>query len=58
MYDYVLEELPALIEANFPVTDSRSIAGHSMGGHGAIMMALCLFSFQAVVTFAYMKTVN
>lgn len=40
MYDYVLEELPALIEANFPVTDARAIAGHSMGGHGAIMMAL------------------
>ncbi|WP_284455705.1 S-formylglutathione hydrolase [Alloalcanivorax xenomutans] len=40
MYDYVVEELPALVEANFPVTDKRSIAGHSMGGHGALMIAL------------------
>lgn len=31
MYDYVVEELPALIEENFPVTDKRSIFGHSMG---------------------------
>lgn len=40
MYDYVVSELPALIEANFPVTDQRSISGHSMGGHGAIICAL------------------
>lgn len=40
MYDYVLNELPELIEANFPVTDQRSIFGHSMGGHGALVMAL------------------
>jgi len=40
MYDYVLNELPALIESVFPVTDQRSIAGHSMGGHGALVLAL------------------
>ncbi|MEO7937478.1 MAG: S-formylglutathione hydrolase [Burkholderiaceae bacterium] len=40
MYDYVLQELPALIESNFPVSDRRSIAGHSMGGHGALVLAL------------------
>ena len=40
MYDYVALELPALIEANFPATDSRSISGHSMGGHGALIVAL------------------
>ncbi len=40
MYDYVVKELPALIEAHFPVTDKRSISGHSMGGHGAIICAL------------------
>jgi S-formylglutathione hydrolase len=40
MYDYVASELPALIEANFPATDSRSISGHSMGGHGALIVAL------------------
>ena len=34
MHDYVVHELPALIEANFPVSDRRGISGHSMGGHG------------------------
>ncbi|GGZ36583.1 S-formylglutathione hydrolase [Shewanella chilikensis] len=40
MYDYVVDELPALIEQHFPVSDKRAIAGHSMGGHGALMIAL------------------
>jgi S-formylglutathione hydrolase len=40
MYDYIVEELPALIEANFPASEARSIMGHSMGGHGAITIAL------------------
>ena len=40
MYDYVVRELPALIEANFPATDARGISGHSMGGHGALVIAL------------------
>ena len=40
MYDYVVEELPALVEAHFPVTDARAISGHSMGGHGALVVAL------------------
>ncbi|GAL06737.1 S-formylglutathione hydrolase [Photobacterium aphoticum] len=40
MYDYVVNELPALIEAHFPVNDKRAISGHSMGGHGALMIAL------------------
>lgn len=40
MYDYVVHELPALVEANFPVSDRRGIAGHSMGGHGALVCAL------------------
>ncbi|CAN7565722.1 S-formylglutathione hydrolase [Devosia sp. LjRoot3] len=40
MYDYIVEELPTLIEANFPVSNRRSIMGHSMGGHGAITIAL------------------
>ncbi|MFV0665866.1 S-formylglutathione hydrolase [Denitromonas sp.] len=40
MYDYVVDELPALIEANFPASDRRSISGHSMGGHGALICAL------------------
>jgi S-formylglutathione hydrolase len=41
MHSYVAEELPALIAANFPVDVSRSgICGHSMGGHGALTIAL------------------
>lgn len=40
MYDYVVDELPTLIESTFPVTQQRSIAGHSMGGHGALVIAL------------------
>lgn len=40
MYDYVVNELPSLVEANFPVSDQRAIAGHSMGGHGALVIAL------------------
>jgi S-formylglutathione hydrolase len=40
MYDYIVEELPSLIEATFPVSSKRAIAGHSMGGHGALMISL------------------
>lgn len=40
MYDYVTRELPQLVEAELPVTDQRSISGHSMGGHGALICAL------------------
>lgn len=41
MYAYITEELPALIEAHFPVLAGvKSIAGHSMGGHGALICAL------------------
>jgi len=41
MYDYVVDELPALIEAEFPVDGSRvALSGHSMGGHGALTIAL------------------
>ena len=40
MYDYIVHELPALIEAEFPATGARAISGHSMGGHGALTIAL------------------
>ncbi len=40
MYDYIVNELPQLIESTFPVSDQRAIAGHSMGGHGALVIAL------------------
>ncbi len=38
---WITDELPALVEANFPIDPSRrSIMGHSMGGHGALTLAL------------------
>lgn len=40
MYDYVVHELPNLIESTFPVTQQRAISGHSMGGHGALVIGL------------------
>jgi S-formylglutathione hydrolase len=41
MWTYVTEELPALVAAKFPVDESRQgITGHSMGGHGALTVAL------------------
>ncbi|WP_200821334.1 S-formylglutathione hydrolase [Oceanicoccus sp. KOV_DT_Chl] len=41
MYDYIVEELPALINRTQPVDSARcGIFGHSMGGHGALTIAL------------------
>ncbi|MFK0298296.1 S-formylglutathione hydrolase [Brevundimonas sp. NPDC090276] len=40
MESYVTDELIALIDAEFPTTKTRSIFGHSMGGHGAMTLAL------------------
>lgn len=40
MYDYVVKELPQLVEGHLPVTEDRSVSGHSMGGHGALIAAL------------------
>jgi S-formylglutathione hydrolase len=40
MYDYIVSELPALVEANLPISDKRALSGHSMGGHGALVIGL------------------
>ncbi|AJQ96223.1 S-formylglutathione hydrolase [Gynuella sunshinyii] len=40
MYDYIVSELPAIIEAHFSINGKVAISGHSMGGHGALMIAL------------------
>ncbi len=41
MYDYITRELPQLVEANLPLLAGvKSISGHSMGGHGALICAL------------------
>ena len=41
MYTYVVEELPRVVEASFAARpDARGIFGHSMGGHGALVIGL------------------
>ncbi|WP_299401737.1 S-formylglutathione hydrolase [uncultured Roseobacter sp.] len=54
MWDYVTEELPKLLERNFDLDMSRqSITGHSMGGHGALTMAMALPGrYRSVSAFA------
>jgi len=54
MWSYVTGELPELVAARFPVDPERqSIMGHSMGGHGALTVALNLPQrFKAVSAFA------
>jgi S-formylglutathione hydrolase len=54
MWDYVAEELPALLGANFAVDlDRQAITGHSMGGHGALTLAMNLPGrFRSVSAFA------
>lgn len=39
MYDYIAQELPVLIKNHFKV-DKLSLMGHSMGGHGALILGL------------------
>ncbi|WP_377194072.1 S-formylglutathione hydrolase [Ruegeria meonggei] len=54
MWDYVAEELPALVTQNFAIdSDRQAITGHSMGGHGALTMAMNLPGrFKSVSAFA------
>ena len=54
MWSYVTDELPALIAAEFPVDMARQgITGHSMGGHGALTVALTFPDrFRSVSAFA------
>lgn len=54
MWDYVAEELPRVVTAAFPVAEDRqAITGHSMGGHGALTLAMALPGrFRSVSAFA------
>ena len=54
MWDYITEELPTLIAENFNINmDRQSITGHSMGGHGALTMAMSLPGrYRSVSAFA------
>jgi S-formylglutathione hydrolase len=58
MYSYVVQELPNLINNNFPTqADKQGIFGHSMGGHGALVCALRNPEiFQSVSAFAPITT--
>ncbi|MCF6765937.1 S-formylglutathione hydrolase [Thiotrichales bacterium 19S3-7] len=40
MYDYILKELPSIVENNFKFIGKPALSGHSMGGHGALVLAL------------------
>lgn len=53
MYDYITQELPHFVQAHFPVTDQQAISGHSMGGHGALVIATRRPShYRSVTAFA------
>ncbi|WP_413851016.1 S-formylglutathione hydrolase [Albidovulum sp.] len=54
MWDYVAEELPRIVATNFAVEEDRqAITGHSMGGHGALTLAMRLPGrFRSVSAFA------
>ena len=54
MWDYVANELPLLLSTQFPVdTKRQAITGHSMGGHGALTLAMSLPGrFASVSAFA------
>lgn len=54
MWDYVTDELPKLIERNFEIDmDRQAITGHSMGGHGALTIAMSFPNrFRSVSAFA------
>ena len=54
MWDYIAEELPALLGAHFALDmDRQAITGHSMGGHGALTLAMGLPGrFRSVSAFA------
>ncbi|AWL11473.1 S-formylglutathione hydrolase [Saliniradius amylolyticus] len=40
MFDYVHRELPQVVESQLPVSGRKAISGHSMGGHGALVIGL------------------
>jgi len=54
MWDYLADELPRIVTANFAVDEERqSITGHSMGGHGALTLAMRLPGrYRSVSAFA------
>ena len=60
MYDYIRDELPAAVNSNLPVDPARkSISGHSMGGHGAIIIGVGnAQAYRSVSAFAPMASAS
>ncbi|WP_101067052.1 S-formylglutathione hydrolase [Roseovarius salinarum] len=54
MWDYIADELPKIVTRNFPADEARqAITGHSMGGHGALTLAMSLPGrFRSVSAFS------
>ncbi|WP_337881686.1 S-formylglutathione hydrolase [Rheinheimera sp.] len=52
MYDYISQELPALVNAHLSANGRQAISGHSMGGHGALVIALREGGFSSVSAFS------
>lgn len=52
MYDYIVDELPSLVEQHLPVNQQRAISGHSMGGHGALVIGLREPKFKSISAFS------
>ncbi|MRX50009.1 S-formylglutathione hydrolase [Paracoccus sp. S-4012] len=54
MWDYIADELPRVVSINFPVDEeAQGVTGHSMGGHGALTLAMSLPErFRSVSAFA------
>lgn len=54
MWDYIADELPRIVSTNFPIDEeAQGITGHSMGGHGALTLAMTIPGrFRSVSAFS------
>jgi len=52
MYDYISQELPSLVNTHLPSNGRQAISGHSMGGHGALVIALREGNYRSVSAFS------
>lgn len=59
MYSYIVNELPSVIKSNFPNADTSrsSIMGHSMGGHGALVIGLRVCE-ELIIYFIYFQLIH
>lgn len=52
MYDYVKDEIYSILQTEFNIKDKIAISGHSMGGHGALVIGLREKKFKSVSAFS------